>query len=398
MIVLITLPLLLPTASRVGTTPPEGSRDEAGGRSDLRFTRVTSGPAVTDSTSSPSASWIDYDGDGDEGPYVLNGYRSLSDEPSPQGNSLYRNDGAGRFTGVSGHSLTRDTTFAGSSTLGDYDNDVDLDLFVANQRGADNFLFQSRAGTSFVRRADAPPASDGGRSFSATWVDADGDGLLDLHVLNGRDGENGEVDFFYRNVGDGAFERRTELLFAREPLRSGGATWADFDGDGDPDLLLPVCEAGQGPRLYRNDGDWPFTDITDEAGLAPDPLPFWPAASVAHWVDYDNDGDLDLYLGTTRSAVDYLSANDGEGGFERVVAGRVGLDVTYVSDALWADVDNDADLDLAVAVWGVPRKSTSTTAGGDSIRQAPETSARCSISPPASPPPTSRATATWIST
>lgn len=319
---------------------------------DLHFTRLTSGAAVSDACSSPSASWVDIDGDGDEDLYVLNGYGSLEEEPRPQPDALYLNDGDGGLTADADHPLVEDVTFSGSATWGDWDNDGDPDLFVANQRGADNFLFRNDGGGSFSRLTDGPVVNDGGRSFSATWVDVDGDGLLDLHVSNGRDGDNGEVDFLYRNLGDGAFERRADLPFVREPLRSGGAAWADFDLDGDPDLLLPVHEAGQGPRLYRNDGDFRFTQITDEAGLAPDPLPFWPAASVAWWVDYDSDGDLDLYLGTTRGNADYLFANDGDGRFERVVVGRVGLDATYVSDALWADLDNDGDLDLILAVWG----------------------------------------------
>lgn len=316
------------------------------------FTRVTSGAPATDAWSSPSASWIDIDADGDEDLYVLNGFGSLEENPRPQPNALYLNDGAGAFSPVTDHPLVEDVTFSGSATWGDYDNDGDPDLFVANQRGADNLLFRNDGRGAFVRLTDGPAASDGGRSFSAAWVDGDGDGLLDLHVLNGRDGDDGEADFFYRNLGGGALERLADLPFTREALRSGGGAWADFDGDGDPDLLLPVHEAGRGPRLYRNEGGLRFTEVAAEAGLEPDPLPLWPAFSVALWVDYDDDGDLDLFLGTTGGAIDYLFANGGEGRFERAVAGRVGLDATYVSDALWADLENDGDQDLVLAVWG----------------------------------------------
>lgn len=324
---------------------------EAPGPSGLHFTRVEPGPVPGGVSSSPSASWADVDADGDDDLYVLNGYASLEEEPVPQKNVIYRNDGGGEFTPLPEHPLVRDVTFSGSATWADFDNDGDLDVFVANQRGADNHLFRNEDG-SFVRVTEGPAVSDGGRSFSAVWVDVDRDGLLDLHVLNGRDGRSGEVDFLYRNEGDGVLARVEDVPFVQEALRSGGASWADFDSDGDPDLLLPVYSPADSNRLYRNDGDWTFTEIAAEAGLTPDPLPYSPPCSVAHWVDPDGDGDLDLFLGNTRGTIDFLYANDGTGRFERITAGRIGLDATYVSDATWADLDHDADLDLVIAVWG----------------------------------------------
>lgn len=347
-----------------GPGPEGGAGGASPGGATLQLTRIVSGAAVTEAASSPSASWIDLDADGDEDLFVLNGFGSLEADPRPQPDALYRNDGTGRLVPVQEHALLDDPTFSGSATWGDLDNDGDPDLFVANQREADNRLYRNDGGGAFVRLDDGPVGTDGGRSFSAIWVDADGDGLLDLHVLNGRDGDGGEVDFFYRNLGDGAFERLREMPFTREALASGGATWADYDGDGDPDLLLPVYEGGQPPRLYRNDGGLRFTEIGAEAGLRPDPLPSWPPASVAHWVDYDLDGDLDLFLGTTGGAADYLFTNDGRGGLERTEAGRLGLDATYVSDASWEDLDNDGDQDLVLAVWGGASEIYRNDAGG----------------------------------
>jgi len=221
---------------------------------------------------------------------------------------------------------------------------------VANQRGADNHLFRNDGGDGFTRIEEGPPVRDGGRSFSAAWVDVDGDGRVDLHVLNGRDGRGGEPDFAYRNEGGGRFTRM-DPPFAADSLASGGAVWADYDGDGDQDVFLPVY-SGEPNRLYRNEGDWRFTEVADSAGITPGPFPFSPPASVAHWVDYDNDGDLDLFVGTTGGRADLLYENRGEGRFERTVAGRLGLDATYVSDAVWVDLENDADLDLVIAVWG----------------------------------------------
>ena len=354
LLTLVTPSLALAQAAVPGTDRAAGrlrSQGLAGTDSArLRFSPAARRVLASDTSSSPGAAWADVDGDGDRDLYVLNGYASLAAEPRAQANRLYLNRG-GELVPARDHPLTRDTAFSGSAVWGDYDNDGDPDLFVANQRGDHNHLYRNEGDGAFVRITDGPVVRAGGRSFSASWVDVDGDGWLDLHVLNGRDGDGGQVDFLYRNDGDGTFTRVRDALPATDTLRSGGAAWGDYDGDGDPDLFLPVY-SGQANRLYRNDGDWTFTEVADAAGLVPDPLPFSPPSSVAHWIDHDADGHLDLFVGNSRGTIDFLYRNEGDGTFRRVAAGRVGLDATYVSDAAWADLDNDADLDLVIAVWG----------------------------------------------
>jgi len=316
------------------------------------FTRVKQGDFVSDSSSSPSASWMDIDRDGDDDLYVLNGFGSLQRPPVPQENKLYRNNGDATFTPLPDHPLVQDVAFSGCGIWGDYDNDGDPDLFVANQQNADNHLYRNDGGGSFTRIENGAPVTDGGRSFSASWIDIDGDGLLDLHVMNGRDGDGGQRDFVYRNRGDGTFEPRENAAFVQDTLASGGAAWADFDNDGDVDVIIPIHSQRAKPKVYRNEGNWNFTDITSEIDLSDDPLPGSPASSVAHWIDYDNDLDLDLFIGNAGGFIDYLFQNDGTGNFTRVTAGRLGLDATYVSDVTWGDFDNDADLDFVIAVWG----------------------------------------------
>lgn len=317
----------------------------------MQFARVTSGDFVTDSSSSPSASWVDFDADGDDDLYVLNGFGSLNDPPVPQKNKLYRNDGNATFTPLPDHALVRDVTFSGSSTWGDYDNDGDPDVFVANQQDADNFLFRNDGKGSFIRITEGPLVNDGGRSFSAIWVDIDNDSWIDLHVLNGRDGAGGQKDRVYRNLGDGRFVNVEDIPVVEDTLASGGAMWGDYDHDGDQDVIIPINSTTATNRVYRNEGNWNFTNVTEALNLTDDPLPYSPRASVAHWVDYDNDTDLDLYVGNV-GTTDYLFENDGTGVFTKITAGRLGLDVTYVSDAIWEDFDNDADLDLLITVWG----------------------------------------------
>lgn len=318
----------------------------------IHFKQRMSGDFVTDTTSSPSASWIDFDQDGDDDLYVLNGFGSLEDPPVPQKNKLYRNDGNGNFTPLPDHPLVQDVTFSGSSVWGDYDNDGNLDVFVANQQDADNYLFQNEGDGSFVRITEGDLVNEGGQSFSATWADIDNDGWLDLHVANGRANPNGQKDFLYRNLGNGKFEKMEDNAVVESALQSGGASWADFDNDGDPDVVIPVNSNAEKFRVYRNEGNWSFTEVTEELYLTDDPLPYSPSTSVAHWIDYDNDLDLDLFIGNSGGTIDYLFENDGNGKFTKVTAGRLGLDATYVSDVTFGDFDNDGDLDYIVAVWG----------------------------------------------
>ena len=143
----------------------------------------------------------------------------------------------------------------------------------------------------------------------AAWADYDDDGWLDLYVVS----QSGPLDLtpaevaaspahgtLYRNRGDGTFEDVSEA--AGVDFRGTGmaAAWADYDRDGDPDLLVTAY----GPLvLYRNRGDGTFEDVTAETGLG-GLDGFWAGVS---WADYDRDGDLDAYV---TGYVDYQDPDD----------------------------------------------------------------------------------------
>lgn len=146
----------------------------------------------------------------------------------------------------------------------------------------------------------------------AAWADYDGDGWLDLYVVN----QAGPLDLsesevarsdghaaLYRNRGDGTFEERSRA--AGVDFRGTGmaAAWADFDDDGHPDLMVSYYG---GLVLYRNRGDGTFRDVTDEAGLGPMDG-YWAGVS---WADYDRDGDVDVYV---TGYVRYEDREDTEG-------------------------------------------------------------------------------------
>ncbi len=126
------------------------------------------------------------------------------------------------------------------------------------------------------------------------WIDYDGDGDFDLYLPNGHDAsidawkEGKQSNRLYRNRGDGSFDDVTEAAGVGDRRYSSGMAVADFDNDGDSDLL--VTNIGRN-TLYRNRGDGTFEDHTEKAGLTHE-----GSNSSAVWFDLDRDGDLDLYI------------------------------------------------------------------------------------------------------
>jgi len=213
----------------------------------------------------------------------------------------------------------------------------------------------------------------------AAWGDYDRDGWLDLYVVStigplsmtpeeGR--RAGTCNRLFHNNGDGTFTDVTETAGVGFCGWGMGASWGDYDNDGWPDLV--VTAFGQNV-LYHNNGDGTFTDVTRRAGLA-GPQGFWTGAS---WGDYDNDGDLDLYItGYVRyvpvsndpSALGFdienppginpstfepernlFYRNNGDGTFTEIAvrAGVADPEGKGLS-AAWADLDEDGWLDLYV--------------------------------------------------
>ena len=167
-------------------------------------------------------------------------------------------------------------------------------------------------------------------------ADVDNDGDLDLFV-----GFNGTPNRLYRNT-NGVFADAASMLGVADARATRAAAFGDWDGDGDPDLLVGFAPGG-GPvlRLYRNDGGR-FTDATSIAGLAVDS----GAVRQPVWVDYDGDGDLDLFV-AFRDRANALYRNDGARLVD--IASQVGLADTRRSvGAVWADLDADGDLDVIV--------------------------------------------------
>jgi hypothetical protein len=277
------------------------------------------------------------DFDGDGWPDLYVGFAADAGKP----NRLYRNEAGTRFTDVApalGLALTGTTR---QVSWVDYDGDGDVDLSIAF-RDQPNRLFRNEGGT-FTDVTEASGLGDPRKTVGTVWFDMDADGDLDVFVAN----QDGDTDGMFRND-DGRFTDVAAALDMARPGRAAdqgavGPSLGDYDNDGDLDLFV----ATYGPNLlYRNEGGGRFALATAEAGLDAD---YHATPSV--WGDYDNDGWLDLYVGSylrdDPEARDYLYRN--EGGRFRDVTPPIVLERGASHGVQWLDFDGDGDLDLALA-------------------------------------------------
>ena len=189
------------------------------------------------------------------------------------------------------------------------------------------------------------------QAFGVSWTDFDGDGDLDFYVSQLSNAGVGTVcpNRLYRNDGD-VFVRVNPGA-AADPRYSVAATWADFDNDRDLDVYVGNGDTLGDPRnaLYRNDGGGSFSDATtpplDELG--------WAHSVV--WADYDRDGLVDLYIsnrrnnsGSAPTTTNKLFQNQGSGQFVDVTTAPLNP-LGAGGGVAWADYDNDGDLDLYYA-------------------------------------------------
>ncbi|MEW6751632.1 MAG: VCBS repeat-containing protein [Candidatus Latescibacterota bacterium] len=288
---------------------------------------------------STGVAWGDCDNDGDLDLYVTNWGTSVS-VPT---NALYENQGDGTFADVAAARGVDNRGNSSGAAWADYDNDGDLDLYVADFFDQD-YLYENRDG-SFVEVGHARGVVNLVRQGAVTcvvWGDYDGDGLLDFYL--GKFYHDNEL---YHNEGQGIFRPVLDLGVG-DRRDTQAATWVDFDNDGDLDLY--VVNREQENALYRNDlkTEGTFTEVGAQLGVDDKGI-----GQGGAWGDYDTDGDLDLFVANV--GANALYRNDGAAGFTEVsqAAGvrRAGASwITVV--AAWADWDGDGDLDLYLATGG----------------------------------------------
>ena len=290
------------------------------------FTDLASAAGVADTGKGRGPAWGDYDNDGDQDLYVSN---------YGQANLLYRNNGDGTFTDVTSAAGVGDTGNGFGTSWGDYDGDGDLDLHVANS-GQANKLYRNNGDDTFTDVTTAAGVGDTGNSQGSSWGDYDDDGDLDLYVAN-----VGQANKLYRNNGDGTFTDVTTAAGVGDTGGGRGMAWVDYDNDGDLDLY--VANYGQANLLYRNNADGTFTDVASAAGVADTGDSTGPA-----WTDVNSDGHLDLYQ-VNYGQANKLYRNNADGTFTDMTTTAGVGDTGKGGSSSWGDYDNDGDLDLYVS-------------------------------------------------
>ena len=305
------------------------------------FTDVTDQANVGDSRWGTGCSFADYDNDGDLDLYVANyvqfdfenhktcRFNNIETYCQPQdfqGESdlLYQNNGNGIFTDVTQEAGVYNTRGRGLGVVwGDYDNDRDPDIYVANDTN-DNYLYQNNGHGKFTNVAFYAGVALGengemGSGMGTDFGDFNNDGFLDLIVTNFQD----EVAILYKNEGNGFFSDITYISGIGEKTLSTlgwGTTFFDYDNDGDKDLFVAnghVCDNinqiypektySQTNQLFENLGNEVFREVTIPFGHD---LHQKASSRGATFGDYDNDGDIDILI-TNSNRRAQLLRNDG---------------------------------------------------------------------------------------
>ena len=268
------------------------------------------------------------------------------------------------------HNILIYSNFYGGAGVGiaDFDNDGLQDIFFTGNQVGDR-LYRNLGDLKFENISEAAGITDNdGWSSGVAIADVNNDGWMDIYVCRELYDNQPELrkNKLYINNGIGAsrgkgfpnFTESAEKYGLADDRRSRHATFLDFDKDGDVDLFVLNQPPNPGnfselfgtkpspeyaPKLYRNNGDQTFSDVTTQAGVAKAGYPNSVTAS-----DLNNDGWTDLYIANDFEAPDFFYLNNGDGTFTNVLEEAMNH-ISYFSmgvDA--ADINNDGWLDLMV--------------------------------------------------
>jgi len=257
-------------------------------------------------------------------------------------NGFYRNTSAGKFAALT--ALTPAPAVSGTYTAawGDCDNDGFLDLFCGNYyTGGPNFLFHNNGQSGFTKVIDLAPARDRSYSQGVAWGDYDNDGLADLLVSN----TSGQKCLLYHNDGASGFTKITNSPITTVAGNYACGAWGDYDHDGYLDLFL--CGYKERRRLFHNERNGSFSQALSAGFTAADV----GEDQSASWIDFDNDGHLDLFIcggGLVYGLKDALYRNNGDGTFTRRLRGSLVNDQGEGAAAAWGDFDRNGFPDLFI--------------------------------------------------
>lgn len=260
-----------------------------------------------------SVSWVDLDNDGDQDLFITNRLAS---------NRLWRNDGEAGFTDITEDSgLNTENRKSYSASFADYDNDGDLDLFVANYNATMmeffNELYANNGDGTFTETTfTAGMGQDLKQSFIGEWTDFNEDGLLDLYVIRDR---HVYLNMYYENQGDGTFVDVAEDRGLDLGINAMCSGIGDYNRDGALDVFVTGLQNEN--TLLTNDGTGNFEDLGSEV------FDIWHTCWSGTWVDWDNDGWQELHIATGTSL--YTDYPD------------ILTDIEQIPDSMFAYVDGE---------------------------------------------------------
>ena len=252
---------------------PPAFEEIAPERSGIRWRHVAglSKEMYVPETIGAGCAFLDYDGDGWIDIYLVNsGKCDFYDPPQPLRNALYRNNGDGTFTDVTERAGVTGTAYGMGAAAGDYDGDGRPDLYVTQYPS--NVLYHNNGDGTFTDVTEKAGVAAPGWTTSAVWFDYNNDGRLDLFAC-------GFLDF----------NKNNNIYCGTPPLRA---------------YCMPTAYKGLPNRLFRNNGDGTFTDVSRESGIGREPAKAWGVVAA----DIDNDGWMDLFVSNDK-VVNFLFMN-----------------------------------------------------------------------------------------
>ena len=312
---------------------------------------------------------FDFDNDDDLDLYLVQGNSLSPSTESPPKNRLYRND-SGIFVDITASANVGDASYGLGAVAADYDGDGNRDLYITNL--GKNVLYRNNGDGTFTDVTEQAQVGCPLLSASAAFADIDRDGDLDLYVCNyveyaletdipcyykntlriycGPNEYHGIADVLYRNNGDGTFTDITKSAGVYEPTTRGlGVVFTDVNNDGWVDIY--VANDMSPNTLFMNQGDGTFREEGVLRGVAYNGDGLANGSMGIDAADYDNDGDIDLWVSNFSLEANCLMQNDGSGYFEDVTFDTNLADPSFYSlgfGTRFIDFDNDGWLDLLV--------------------------------------------------